>query len=81
MLLPPIVSPASVASRLRAKGILPENTDSKRAALVCRNLPRPFDESAKVIEVGGFHFVVSGSRILRLQDTEWQAKPMLRLQL
>jgi len=50
-----------------AEGILPENADSKRVALGRRNLPRPFDKSAKVIEVGGFHFVVSGSRILRLQ--------------
>src|SRR6267143_844763 len=44
----------------RAEWILAENTDREGVVLGRRDVRRPFDEVAKVVEIGGLHVVVSG---------------------
>src|SRR5260370_30566056 len=44
----------------RAKRILPENTEREGVVLGKHHVPRPFDEVAEVVKIGGLHVVVSG---------------------
>jgi hypothetical protein len=57
--LPPMVSPARVASSVAPKRILAENADGEVIVLRCGHFGWPFDESAEIVEIRSFHLIVT----------------------
>ena len=59
----------------RAERILAEHTNNERVALGGCRSNWPFDESGKVVEVGGLYFIFTGSRLLGGQGLGAKQRP------